>query len=232
MYLDIHFYTTNKETLSRFYSKHVFLILGMLCAFMLSMMSTTAQAQSDNDNYFWNTMRNPKKEAIDSTILQGMTPNAFYVVRLYDNKGCGLQWGHVVYENERNAKFDCSSEGDDLVLRIIPRSEGTSEVEGLLYAIGPNSNKMCGLQWDIKLTEYNERNAKFDCGDEGPSVMKITASGNDMFTIQTIAPKNGDKCKLQWDSRVINDNEHNAKFDCTSNKGDPVKIVRLMDQLT
>jgi len=177
MYLDIHFYTTNKETLSRFYSKHVFLILGMLCAFMLSMMSTTAQAQSDNDNYFWNTMRNPKKEAIDSTILQGMTPNAFYVVRLYDNKGCGLQW-------------------------------------------------------DIKLTEYNERNAKFDCGDEGPSVMKITASGNDMFTIQTIAPKNGDKCKLQWDSRVINDNEHNAKFDCTSNKGDPVKIVRLMDQLT
>jgi hypothetical protein len=70
---------------------------------------------------------------------------------------CGLEWdGGLDSNNERNAKFDCSSQGD--LMKIISDSEGTTASVRI-----STLNDGCGLQWAGGDAVDNERNAKFDC---------------------------------------------------------------------
>lgn len=69
---------------------------------------------------------------------------------------CGLQWDGGLSNNERNAKFDCSSRGD--LMKIISDSNGTTANVRV-----STLNDGCGLQWAGGDAENNERNAKFDC---------------------------------------------------------------------
>ena len=70
---------------------------------------------------------------------------------------CGLEWdGGLDSNNERNAKFDCSSQGD--LMKIISDSDGTTASVRI-----STLNDGCGLQWAGGDAVDNERNAKFDC---------------------------------------------------------------------
>lgn len=69
---------------------------------------------------------------------------------------CGLEWDSGLDNNERNAKFDCSSQGD--LMKIISDSDGTTASVRI-----STLNDSCGLQWAGGDAEDNERNAKFDC---------------------------------------------------------------------
>ncbi|ODS23808.1 hypothetical protein AB835_07035 [Candidatus Endobugula sertula] len=235
MYLGVNtsFDITSKESWGHTFSKrNIFVMLGMLCAFMLSMVSITAQAQQ-SDTYFWSRMKNPTKIAINSEMVKEMYANQFYPVRIHSqDRNCGLQWGKAINEHEREAKFDCNNQGDDLLLKITKKIEGTLEIEGQLYSIQSHTDRLCGLQWGKVVNDagYNERNAKFDCGDEEASFIKIVNSSRDTFVIRTEGPTKGGSCGLQWESRSDENNERNAKFDCNID-GDVMKIFRLKDNL-
>lgn len=85
------------------------------------------------------------------------------------------------------------------------------------------SGKDCSLQWDSDLDD-GERNAKFDCENGADQMTFIpTASpwvdGNGYHAtkgyIRTTV--SGVDCHLEWDADE-DDDERNAKFDCTGNK--------------
>lgn len=70
---------------------------------------------------------------------------------------CGLEWDGGLSNGERNAKFDCATQGD--LMKIISDSEGTTA--NVRISTGDDD---CGLQWNGgDADSNNERNAKFDC---------------------------------------------------------------------
>jgi 1-phosphatidylinositol phosphodiesterase len=131
-----------------------------------------------------------------------------------DGEQCRLEWDGGLEDGERNAKWDCASNGDPMSLQVLTAptqtSSGHYEVKAKLYTL----NGGCGLQWTGGDEDDGERNAKWDC-DPSTDDMIITSRSNlsagrlDKAIITTV----GNNCGLQWDAGKSG-NERNAKFDC------------------
>ncbi|WP_420588700.1 phosphatidylinositol-specific phospholipase C domain-containing protein [Bacterioplanoides sp.] len=131
-----------------------------------------------------------------------------------DGEQCRLEWNGSLDDGERNAKWDCASNGDPMTMQILTKptlnSQGNYQSRVKIYTL----NGGCGLQWAGGDTDGGERNAKFDC-DPATDDMIITSRsalspGQLDKAIITTAANN---CGLQWDAGKSG-NERNAKFDC------------------
>ena len=85
----------------------------------------------------------------------------------------------------------------------------------------------CGMEWDGNLQSNNERNAKFDCAGTADQVIFHPSSDvriNPSTGARSVTGhlySNG--CGLEWDGHLQNNNERNAKWDC-SGTADPITI--------
>ncbi|UTW49939.1 phosphatidylinositol-specific phospholipase C domain-containing protein [Bacterioplanoides sp. SCSIO 12839] len=136
---------------------------------------------------------------------------------------CGLEWdGSLQDDNERNAKWDCSSGKDEVYL--------TSHADGGLDdVIITTVSNICGLQWEGG--SGVERDAKFDCDPSWDTFSMVelrpeaitpaTMQQGDTYgmTIHSVV----DHCGLEWGG-FIAEPERIAKFDC-SGSADPVQFI-------
>lgn len=154
----------------------------------------------------WSWGKRDNASAI-SNLVQGMRANKSYGFKLRaKSNDCSLEWDGGLSNNERNAKFDCSSNGDPVTFvassNPVQGSDGLYSIDGKIYT----NNDSCGLEWDGSLSS-GERNAKFDCGGSAdPLTLKTTGKGAAEIIITS------NNCGLQWAGG--SDNERNAKFDC------------------
>ncbi|MEH6448299.1 MAG: phosphatidylinositol-specific phospholipase C domain-containing protein [Oleispira sp.] len=128
---------------------------------------------------------------------------------------CKMEWDGGLSGNERNAKFDCASQGDELI--FVPSASpwvdhnGYQATRGHIYTMGGD----CGLEWDGTLSN-GERNAKWDCnGGKDEFYLTSHADGglsNVIITSVGAAGYDNDHCGLQWAGG--SGKERNAKFDC------------------
>lgn len=131
-----------------------------------------------------------------------------------DGEQCRMEWDGGLNNGERNAKFDCASNGDPLSFQVISAPTLTSSGHYQLKARIYSMNGGCGLQWNGGDMDNGERNAKWDC-DPATDDMYITSRSNlspgrlDRAIITTVS----NNCGLQWDAGKSG-NERNAKFDC------------------
>ncbi|GEM_PF-604392 len=160
----------------------------------------------------------PNGIALSSMKINEMKAGDRFTFKLATKIGsstCKMEWDGGLSGNERNAKFDCASQGDELI--FVPSANpwvdhnGYQATRGHFYSMGGD----CGLEWDGTLSN-GERNAKWDCnGGKDEFYLTSHAEGGLSDVIITsvgAAGYDNDHCGLQWagGSGV----ERNAKFDC------------------
>ncbi|WDD99685.1 cellulase family glycosylhydrolase [Thalassomonas actiniarum] len=144
------------------------------------------------------------------TLLGGMKKDQRYFMKISTREhNCRLEWdGELESDNERNAKFDCSSQGDGFVFTAAsePQKHSDNSVSVAGYLSIANGN--CALEWDAHLDNKNERNSKFDCSTSGDQITLTSTSGGSSLVVSA------NQCGLEWDAKLKN-GERNAKFDCS-----------------
>lgn len=145
---------------------------------------------------------------------------SFKLNTLAAGQKCRLEWDSSESSaGERNAKFDCSSHGDPLILEVrsAPSADANGRYALKAYIFTQAGGKQCGLEWDGKLAS-GERNAKFDCrGGKDEFYITSRAEGQLTDVIITSVEVDGydnDRCGLQWTGGNTVNGERNAKFDC------------------
>lgn len=159
----------------------------------------------------------PNGIALSSMKINEMKAGDRFTFKLATKIGsstCKMEWDGGLSGNERNAKFDCASQGDELI--FVPSvnpwvdHDGYQATRGHFYSMGGD----CGLEWDGTLSN-DERNAKWDCnGGKDEFYLTSHAEGGLSDVIITsvgAAGYDNDHCGLQWAGGGV---ERNAKFDC------------------
>lgn len=174
-----------------------------------------------NANQRWNWAWQHADESMHVAINK-MQQGLSYDLKLQTtDDNCGLEWhGGLDRNNERNAKWDCSSQGDaiNFVASSVPQvlAHGAVTINGWIYT----KDGQCGLEWDGHLDGNNERNAKWDCSGRADPVT-LTATGTSGSMLVT-----SNNCGLEWSSQSSGNNEYNAKWDC-SPRHDEVVMKQL-----
>lgn len=158
----------------------------------------------------------PATDPTGAINLKATTVNSTYAFKLRAaGNSCMLEWDGSLSGNERNAKFDCSSTGDEILFvpssSPVIASNGDVKVKGLIKTNAKGS--LCGLEWAGGSASGGERNAKFDCSGSADPVT-ITSRANGSSSIVVITSDNN--CGLEWDGS-LSGGERNAKFDCSPN---------------
>lgn len=171
----------------------------------------------------WASVRYQNNSASASAIaLNEMKRGENYLFKLNTRAGgqnCRLEWDGSQSSGERNAKFDCSSSGDPMILEISadPWIDHAGRYALKAYIYAPVGGTLCGLEWDGALAD-GERNAKFDCqGGKDEFYITSTADGklsDILITSVGSDDHNNDHCGLQWTGGDAYNGERNAKFDC------------------
>jgi hypothetical protein len=163
-----------------------------------------------NANQRWHWAWHNVDESMHSAIAR-MQQGLSYDLQLQStDDNCGLEWegGNADRNNERNAKWDCSSEGDaiNFVASTEPQrlAHGAVTIDGWIYS----KDGQCGLEWDGHLNGNNERNAKWDCSGRA-DLVTLTATGTSGSMLVT-----SNNCGLEWHAQSSGNNEYNAKWDC------------------
>lgn len=159
-------------------------------------------------NQIWLWGERDPASAIPSLLQTMRSGNQYDMkIRAKDNH-CSLEWDGSLSGGERNAKFDCRSNGDAMtfIASSQPRhnGDGTYSIDGRIMT----HNDSCGLEWDGSLSR-GERNAKFDCsGSSDPLTLTTTGLGSAEVTVRS------NNCGLEWDNSESG-GERNAKWDCS-----------------
>jgi len=176
-----------------------------------------SDVMSDHAPVWANVKFQPNGIALSSMTVNQMKAGDRFTFKLATKIGsstCKMEWDGGLSGNERNAKFDCASQGDELI--FVPSANpwvdhnGYQATRGHFLTMGD-----CGLEWDGSLSG-GERNAKWDCnGGKDEFYLTSHADGGLSDVIITsvgAAGYSNDHCGLQWagGSGV----ERNAKFDC------------------
>ena len=103
-----------------------------------------------------------------------------------------------------------------------------SMIAGGHYALKIRATKDdCSLEWSGS-ESGGERNARFDCDNEGDVMTFVPSSApvsnsNGTYTVQGRIYTRNFECGLEWDGD-LDDGERNAKFDCAG-RADPLSIT-------
>jgi len=144
-----------------------------------------------------------------ASVVQTMHSGFHYDMKIRARENhCSLEWDGSISGSERNAKFDCRSNGDAMTFIATSNpnhnGDGTYSIDGRIMT----NNESCGLEWDGSMSD-GERNAKFDCsGSSDPLTLVTTGKGSAEVIIRS------NNCGLQWDG-AESGGERNAKWDCT-----------------
>ena len=149
-------------------------------------------------------------------------------------ENCRLEWDSGLSGGgERNAKFDCHSNGDLMMLVVTSDpwvdGNGYQATKGYIMTLDGS----CGLEWDGSLSGGGERNAKFDCNG-GKDEVYITSHADGLLSnmiISSVSASGYAKtfCGLQWNGGSTVYGERNAKFDCNPD-WDAMSMVDLSKQ--
>lgn len=170
----------------------------------------------------WTNVRYKANAAVPSDVkVSDMKQGEFYNFKMNvtdgDGEQCRLEWDGSLNDGERNAKFDCASNGDQLQMEVLSSPQlddkGRSYVTAKLSTLSGQLAE-CGLQWaGGSADSNNERNAKWDCGPSWDT-MRVTSTASDNSVSRVIVSAESNGCGLQWAGGARSNNERNAKFDC------------------
>lgn len=165
--------------------------------------------------------------------------NSIYRMKIRASENdCSLEWDATAdSDNERNAKFDCMTEGDPVEFQPTKRAviqDGVITITGKIYNLNG-----CGLQYEGGYST-GERTAKFDCSSDADAdpitIERITTTEHAPMDVKFYVQPGSigyKKCYLQWTFRGTRSSdrhlERDAKFDCGTEPGDGFYISELQE---